>query len=150
MKRTLTIALLALSSVPLSACAGGYGMQVGYAEPYAYDGWYDGSYGPIYDGYWGNDGYFYYRHAEGEGAYVRGDRNHFAHQAAQLSADPRHHHPAPGRNRAALSGRRPWWRRSRRRWPWRRTGWPRRPPLINPDRREGALPSFAPVYSATA
>jgi hypothetical protein len=93
MKRTLTIALLALSSVPLSACAGGYGMQVGYAEPYAYDGWYDGSYGPIYDGYWGNDGYFYYRHAEGEGAYVRGDRNHFAHQAPQ---GPHNYQPIHG------------------------------------------------------
>lgn len=81
MKRAVTFALLALSSVPLAACAGGYGVQVGFAQPYAYDGWYDGAYGPVYDGYWGTDGYFYYRHAEGEGAFVRGDRTHFLHQA---------------------------------------------------------------------
>ncbi len=84
MKSAVKIGLLALASMPLAACVGGYGMQVGYgAQPYAYDGWYDGSYGPIYDGYWGTDNYFYYRHAEGEGAYVRGDRAHFAHQAPQ-------------------------------------------------------------------
>lgn len=83
MNRPLTFALLALSTVPLAACAG-TGVAVAYAPgPYAYDGWYDGYYGPIYDGYWGDDGYFYYRHGEGEGAYVRGDRAHFARQAPQ-------------------------------------------------------------------
>ncbi|KUR76103.1 hypothetical protein [Novosphingobium sp. FSW06-99] len=83
MNRPLTFALLALSTVPLAACAG-TGVEVAYAPgPYAYDGWYDGYYGPIYDGYWGNDGYFYYRHGEGEGAFVRGDRAHFARQAPQ-------------------------------------------------------------------
>lgn len=83
MKRALTFALLAVASVPLSACAGGVGLEVDAPGPYAYDGWYDGYYGQVYDGYWGNDGYFYYRHSEGEGAYVRGDRNHFARQAPQ-------------------------------------------------------------------
>jgi hypothetical protein len=83
MKRGLTVALLALASVPLAACAGGVGVEMDAPGPYAYDGWYDGYYGPIYDGYWGDDGYFYYRHHEGEGAFVRGDRNHFAHEAPQ-------------------------------------------------------------------
>ena len=86
MNRALTATLLALASVPLSACMGdyGYGGRVAYESgPYAYDGWYDGAYGPIYDGYWGSDNNFYYRHGEGEGAYVRGDRNHFARQAPQ-------------------------------------------------------------------
>ena len=83
MKRALTIALLAAASVPLSACAGGVGLELESPGPYAYDGYYDGYYGPVYDGYWGNDGYFYYRHGEGEGAYVRGDRDHFAREAPQ-------------------------------------------------------------------
>jgi len=82
MRRVMTFALLAVASVPLAACAGGYGVGVGYASgPYGYDGWYDGAYGPIYDGYWGDDGYFYYRHGEGEGAFVRGDPGHFRHDA---------------------------------------------------------------------
>jgi hypothetical protein len=80
MKHALTIALLALGSVPLASCAGGPGMAYG-PGPYEYDGWYDGAYGPIYDGYWGDDGYFYYRHQEGEGAFVRGDREHFSRQS---------------------------------------------------------------------
>jgi hypothetical protein len=84
MKHVLTVALLALGSVPLAACAGsGVGVEMDGPGPYAYDGWYDGYYGPIYDGYWGDDGYFYYRHHEGEGAFVRGDRAHFAHEAPQ-------------------------------------------------------------------
>jgi hypothetical protein len=83
MKRAVPFALLALASVPLAACAGGVGVGVYGPGPYAYDGWYDGYYGPIYDGYWGDDGYFYYRHNEGEGAFVRGDNHHFAHQAPQ-------------------------------------------------------------------
>jgi hypothetical protein len=83
MKGALTVALLSLSSVALAGCAGGPGYQMDAAGPYAYDGWYDGYYGPIYDGYWGDDGNFYYRHGEGEGRFVRGDRNHFARQAPQ-------------------------------------------------------------------
>ena len=94
MKHAMMISLLAMTSIPLAACAGGYGMQVGYdaSTPYEYDGWYDGSYGPIYDGYWGDDGYFYYRHNEGEGAYVRGDRDHFARQAPQGPHNYQHVH----------------------------------------------------------
>ena len=93
MKRALTIALLAMASVPLAGCVDGAGLQIDASVPYAYDGWYDGSYGPIYDGYWGDDGYFYYRHAEGEGAYVRGDRTHFMHQAPQ---GPHNYQPIHG------------------------------------------------------
>jgi hypothetical protein len=48
---------------------------------YPYNGWYDGYYGPIYDGYWGRDGFFYYRSAPDARAFRRGDRNHFRRDA---------------------------------------------------------------------
>ena len=51
---------IASMSVALPACAsydhGGY----------AYNAYYDDAYGPYYDGYWGDDGFFWYR----------GDRDH--------------------------------------------------------------------------
>lgn len=78
--------LLALSTLPLGACVDdyGYGGVASYGPaPYAYDGWYDGYYGPIYDGYWGSDNYFYYRHGAGERGYIRGDHGHFMRQAPQ-------------------------------------------------------------------
>jgi len=96
MKRVLTVTLLALASLPLSACVADYGFggpAVYGPEPYAYDGWYDGYYGPVNDGYWGDDGYFYYRHGDGDRAYVRGDRTHFVHQAPQ---GPHNYQPLHG------------------------------------------------------
>jgi hypothetical protein len=69
MKKTLALLALSLSVTTLAACVDdgyGYGGGVAYGPgPYAYDGWYDGAYGPIYDGYWGSDNYFYYRHGAG-------------------------------------------------------------------------------------
>jgi hypothetical protein len=72
------LGLFALIS-PLSACAGGYGTGgVAYAGgSYAYDGFYDDYYGPIYDGYWGDDGGFYYRRGPSDRRFVRGDAAHF-------------------------------------------------------------------------
>ncbi|KQM19654.1 hypothetical protein [Novosphingobium sp. Leaf2] len=77
---------LAGTTLSLSACAtdgyGGYGYSsVGWGTPYAYDGYYDGFYGPIYDGYWGRDNYFYYRNRDGDRRFRRADRNHFMRQA---------------------------------------------------------------------
>jgi hypothetical protein len=44
----------------------------------AYDAYYDDAYGPIYDGYWGDDGAFYY--ADGVGRpFVRDGGGHFRH-----------------------------------------------------------------------
>jgi len=79
MNRLLACSALALVAAPLAACGGNYGVRVAYSvpAPIVYDGWYDGYYGPVHDGYWGTDGYFYFRHAEGEGAFTRGDRDHF-------------------------------------------------------------------------
>ena len=40
-----------------------------------YGGYYDGSYGAFNDGYWGNDGAFYY--SDGQHNWHRDDGNHF-------------------------------------------------------------------------
>jgi hypothetical protein len=79
MNRVAIIVLAAISAVPLAACAGNYGRPGNaYVDRlYAYEGYYDGHYGAIYDGYWGRDGGFYYRNADRERSYRRGDGAHF-------------------------------------------------------------------------
>jgi hypothetical protein len=86
MKRSMILlaAPLALAaSGALSGCVtDGYGGGgIAYGDPYAYDGYYDGFYGSVYDGYWGNDGYFYYRGNANDHRFRRGDRAHFGRQA---------------------------------------------------------------------
>jgi len=72
--------LVALATLPLAGCAGGYGGvdYVNGAPPgaIAYDGFYDNYYGPIYGGYWGNGNVFYYRHTP-HGRFVADRGNHF-------------------------------------------------------------------------
>jgi hypothetical protein len=58
----------------LAACATADG-------PIYYDGYYDGYYGPMYDGYWGDDGFFYYSGGRGQ-PFVRDAGNHFRRDAA--------------------------------------------------------------------
>lgn len=53
----------------------------GPAADVAFDGWYDGFYGPIYDGYWDND-VFFYRTSPDATRFSRGDVTHFRHDAA--------------------------------------------------------------------
>jgi len=85
---TWKILLAAPALIGLSACAGDYYGGINsayyspynYGDPYSYDGYYDGYYGPIYDGYWGNNGYFYYRNSDRDRDYRRGDRQHFSRQ----------------------------------------------------------------------
>lgn len=80
MKRVLLAAAALMPALSLGACAGGYyGGGGGYyaGGPVAYDGFYDDYYGPIYDGYWGTDGFFYYRGGVGEHRFRRGDPAHF-------------------------------------------------------------------------
>ena len=66
----------------LAGCAdygpGYYGPGPG--GPVAYNAYYDGFYGPIYDGYW-RGGEFYYR-SRGGGQWHRGGGDHFRHTAA--------------------------------------------------------------------
>ncbi len=86
MNKKLALVLLTLTTMPLAACADGYGYGggAGYGPgPYSYDGYYDGYYGPIYDGYWGSDNNFYYRHGAGDRGYTRGDRGHFSRDMPQ-------------------------------------------------------------------
>jgi hypothetical protein len=89
--RKLTIALCALASpLTIAGCADNYGYGYGSVGlgPVAYNGFYDDFYGPIYDGYWGNDNFFYYRSNARDRAYRRGDRAHFSREAI---AGGRHH-----------------------------------------------------------
>jgi hypothetical protein len=76
MNRLIVAAAAALVSLPLAGCATGYG-DVYAGGPYGYDGFYDDYYGPIYDGYWGSDGFFYYRGGAHEQRFRRGDSSHF-------------------------------------------------------------------------
>jgi len=47
-------------------------------HPVAYDGYYDDFYGNVYDGYWGDEGFYY---SMGEGQPFAVDRaNHFRHE----------------------------------------------------------------------
>jgi len=63
MKRSLILIALACGSVSLAGCVrdyGGYEADVGWRS-YPYSVWYDNHYGRLYDGYWGTDGFFYFR-----------------------------------------------------------------------------------------
>ena len=80
MKRFILLTGIAASALALSACADDHyrgRVALGWEQPYAYDGYYDGYYGQIHDGYWGDDGSFYYRSGDGEREYHRGDGDHF-------------------------------------------------------------------------
>lgn len=56
------------------------GYDEGYGSPY--DVWYDGYYGPIDDGYWAGDGYFYYSTGRNRD-WHRGESGHFRRDAAR-------------------------------------------------------------------
>jgi hypothetical protein len=80
MKRPLVLLALAAAALPLAACVeDGYGYAAIYSTPYY--GWYDNFYGPIYDGYWGTDNFFYYRLTPNDRNYRRGDSRHFRRDA---------------------------------------------------------------------
>jgi hypothetical protein len=84
MKRLLIALCVTLPALPLAACADGYYGGGAYAgSAYAYDGYYDDYYGPIYDGYWGDDGAFYYRGSDHDRSFHRGDQAHFSRNAGQ-------------------------------------------------------------------
>jgi len=56
--------------VPVGVVAGGPGYDY-------YDAYYDGYYGPFVDGYWGNDGAFWY--GTSRTGFRRDDGHHFQH-----------------------------------------------------------------------
>ncbi|MCJ2178162.1 hypothetical protein [Novosphingobium album (ex Hu et al. 2023)] len=77
MKRPVILTCLAASVLSLSACYDGYGSRVTVSwSTYPYYGWYDGFYGPIYDGYWVNS-IFYFRLTPQDRAFRAGDPQHF-------------------------------------------------------------------------
>lgn len=110
MKRSLVGLSLALAALPLTACVDdgyGYGgVRVGHGYVYDgyYDGYYNGYYGPIYDGYWGNNGYFYYRRDQSERRYRRGDRDHFRRSGEHPGGNFR---PMQGKTRPPEGARMP-------------------------------------------
>ena len=103
MKMRLALAAVPVALLSLSACSsmydygyGGYGYNDYGYDGYGYDGgygyndyrpgvnvglvyhdaWYDNFYGPIYGGYWGSDGYFWYQNRIG-GSYIGDYSRHF-------------------------------------------------------------------------
>jgi hypothetical protein len=107
--RKMLIALGAAGlAMTVSACADyGYGPHRGGPEAMAYDGYYDDFYGPFYDGYWGDDGAFWYTLGEGR-PFVRDEHGHFRHDGPQgfhgVTARNTSHEGAP---HYAGGGRRP-------------------------------------------
>ena len=68
------------AAILLSGCA--YDRPAYYAEgAYPYPVYYDGYYGPIWDGYWGVDGFFYFVDVHGH-QFRRDDGHHFSREAA--------------------------------------------------------------------
>jgi hypothetical protein len=74
MNNILKTVLAASMLVALAACASPDG-------PVYYDGFYDGYSGPLYDGYWGDDNFFYHSGGRGQ-PFVRDEGNHFQHSPA--------------------------------------------------------------------
>ena len=82
MKTVTCIASIASIAALLTGCASGPG-YMGHRPGMAvigYDGWYDGRYGAIHDGYW-RDGHFWWRDNDSH-PYQRDDGNHFRHDPA--------------------------------------------------------------------
>ncbi len=82
MKKLASVALVAAAAVSMTACADTYGHRDHYASVGVYaDGYYDGFYGPIDTGYWGDDGAFMYRGSDQQ--FHRDDSGHFRKDTAQ-------------------------------------------------------------------
>jgi hypothetical protein len=81
MKRLLLALAVGAACAGMAACADDYyggGGGIAYANhPIGYDGYYDDFYGPFYDGYWGDGGFWY---STGPSVAFTLDRgNHFRH-----------------------------------------------------------------------
>lgn len=85
MKTLLATIVAGVAVTSLGACAmedEGFHHRYysGFEAAVGYDGFYDDAYGPFYDGYWGNDGFFYYSVGAGR-TYRRDEGHHFRHDA---------------------------------------------------------------------
>ena len=110
MKRTMLILCVSLAPLALAACDDGYGYGGVYSGgSIAYDGYYDDYYGPVYDGYWGNDGYFYYRRGAQDRHFRRGDAHHFRRDPGDGHHGGRTFHPMQGTTSPPKGARMPHW-----------------------------------------
>lgn len=83
-------ALLALTAaLALSACAEDLGYGPTFNSGLVY---YDSSYGPFYNGYWGRDGYFWYSPSRGR-PYTRDEGRHFRRDNPGTGFHREHTHP---------------------------------------------------------
>ena len=77
MKKIVPALCAVLAVSMLGACAMDYeGHHHHHDGVFVADAYYDDSYGPYYDGYWGGDGMFYYRDTA-DHPYVRDEARHF-------------------------------------------------------------------------
>jgi hypothetical protein len=91
MKKMLLIAGSLLVLTGMSACADyGYGYGHGPGRYADYDLYYDDYYGPVREGYWGDDGLFYYRDAHRR--WQRDDGRHFRRDSYNGYRQYRIHH----------------------------------------------------------
>lgn len=103
MKSPLVLCALVLAGVPLAGCVTDdyYGGSSYYGSRYYGSHsapWYDNHYGSIYDGYWGDGGYYHYRlnnrdrWRRDDGRHFRADRDrpsmrHYRYDRANPPAD---------------------------------------------------------------
>ena len=71
------LALAVAATLPAACSDDVYGRGGLTWSSYPYYGWYDNYYGDFYDGYWGSDGYFWYRLSPTDWRYRRDERRHF-------------------------------------------------------------------------
>ena len=98
-RQATTRIILCMLCVPLTASMSGcavYGYQDTPRFAGDYDIFYDGFYGDITDGYWSDDGWFYYRDAKGQG-FHRDDARHVRRDAAQGYHSAHVHHDRSSR-----------------------------------------------------
>jgi len=96
MRYVATLAGCAAAAVLLAGCAydEGYHHHGEMAVGVDYDGFYDDYYGPVADGYWGPDDFFYYTDAPGH-PFRRDESHHFRHDAAEGFHPVHGHHAGP-------------------------------------------------------
>lgn len=94
MKLRASLSSVALAALALGGCSGGSltstsGVYFGNMRgSYPYEGYYDGYEGPIYDGYWGTDGVFYYRSGPYDRHFKAGSAAHFKHGSGGSGFQP--------------------------------------------------------------
>ena len=83
MNHRAAVSCAGLAMLSLAGCSGSTlnsssGTYIGNMRgTVPYQGYYDGDIGPIFDGYWGTDGLFYYRTGPGDRHFRAGSSEHF-------------------------------------------------------------------------